>query len=66
METPTVNCPSCGKTVVWQASAQYRPFCSQRCYQLDLGDWLTESHRIQGPAIDPMAPQSDDECDPER
>ncbi len=24
----------------------YRPFCSQRCQQIDLGRWLNEEYRI--------------------
>jgi endogenous inhibitor of DNA gyrase (YacG/DUF329 family) len=39
---PGGKCPSCGKPV----ELRYRPFCSQRCQQLDLGRWLNESYRI--------------------
>ena len=37
-----MSCPICGKPVV----AAYRPFCSRRCADVDLGRWLTESYRI--------------------
>lgn len=37
-----MSCPICGKPV---ASA-YRPFCSRRCADVDLGRWLTESYSI--------------------
>lgn len=37
-----MSCPICGKPV----SADYRPFCSRRCADVDLGRWLTESYRI--------------------
>ncbi|HEX9449462.1 MAG TPA: DNA gyrase inhibitor YacG [Dongiaceae bacterium] len=43
------KCPSCGKPT----ESRYRPFCSQRCQQLDLGRWLNENYRIaakSGPA----------------
>lgn len=42
----TVKCPTCGKEVVWDTSSKWRPFCSERCRLIDLGDWASESHRI--------------------
>ncbi len=36
------KCAACGKPVVHQ----FRPFCSQRCADLDLGRWLNEDYRI--------------------
>ena len=36
------KCPICGKPV----EVKYRPFCSQRCQQIDLGKWLGENYRI--------------------
>jgi endogenous inhibitor of DNA gyrase (YacG/DUF329 family) len=46
--TATVSCPTCGKTVEWNAAQRWRPFCSQRCKLIDLGEWLDENHRIPG------------------
>ncbi|MCF7992623.1 MAG: DNA gyrase inhibitor YacG [Thiohalocapsa sp.] len=46
----TVNCPTCGRQVRWEPASTYRPFCSERCRLIDLGDWLDESHRISEPA----------------
>jgi len=37
-----MSCPICGKAV----DLAYRPFCSRRCADVDLGRWLTESYRI--------------------
>ncbi|NCA69751.1 MAG: DNA gyrase inhibitor YacG [Sphingobacteriia bacterium] len=42
-------CPRCGKPVVWSPDSPWRPFCSERCRLIDLGDWLTEAHRIPDP-----------------
>ncbi len=42
-----VACPTCGKEVVWDEKNPYRPFCSQRCKLIDLGQWATEGYRIQ-------------------
>ena len=41
-----VNCPICGKPVAWRAENACRPFCSERCKQIDLGCWAAESYRI--------------------
>lgn len=43
-----VNCPQCGKSVQWDKTNKARPFCSDRCKLLDLGDWANESHTIAG------------------
>lgn len=45
-KSPVVNCPQCGEMVVWDPSSKYRPFCSERCKLLDLGQWATDSYRI--------------------
>ena len=36
------KCPICSKP----ASADYKPFCSKRCADIDLGKWLGEGYRI--------------------
>jgi len=36
------QCPVCGKP----ADDKYRPFCSKRCADIDLGRWLKESYRV--------------------
>lgn len=43
---PVVNCPNCGKSVIWDESNRYRPFCSERCKLIDLGQWASENYRI--------------------
>ena len=43
-----VNCPTCGKPVEWVAEQHWRPFCSERCRLIDLGEWAGEGHRIPG------------------
>lgn len=42
----TVKCPVCEKEVIWSAESAFRPFCSERCKLIDLGDWAAENHRI--------------------
>lgn len=51
--TKTVPCPACGKKVVWSEQSKWRPFCSERCRTMDLGDWLTEKHRVPGEPAPP-------------
>jgi hypothetical protein len=50
-----MSCPICGKPV----DPAYRPFCSRRCADVDLGRWLTESYRI--PATEDEAEDSAEE-----
>lgn len=41
-----VACPACGKDVEWRPESTWRPFCSQRCKLIDLGEWANESYKI--------------------
>ena len=41
-----VACPTCGKSITWSTENRYRPFCSQRCREIDLGAWATEQYRV--------------------
>lgn len=54
-----IVCPYCGKTNTWIPSNNYRPFCSERCKLIDLGDWADEKHRI------PIEPDSSEDNIPE-
>jgi endogenous inhibitor of DNA gyrase (YacG/DUF329 family) len=35
-------CPHCGKP----SDPLFRPFCSKRCKDIDLGRWLNEDYRV--------------------
>lgn len=41
--TKGARCPTCQSPT----SPKYRPFCSKRCADLDLGAWLNEGYRIE-------------------
>ncbi|HET6305753.1 MAG TPA: DNA gyrase inhibitor YacG [Rhodopila sp.] len=41
-------CPICGRRPV----DRYKPFCSARCQEVDLGRWLGGVYRIPGPPAD--------------
>jgi endogenous inhibitor of DNA gyrase (YacG/DUF329 family) len=47
-EIETVQCPHCGKPVAWTAGSKWKPFCSERCRLIDLGDWLMERNSLPG------------------
>lgn len=51
--TRIVSCPTCKKSVAWSNSNEFKPFCSQRCRLIDLGEWASESNRIAGEKLDP-------------
>jgi len=40
-----VKCPRCGKETE-TAKNPFRPFCSERCKLVDLGNWLSGNYRI--------------------
>lgn len=43
-----MTCPICRK----DSDAKYRPFCSRRCADVDLGRWLTGSYAIAAEPVD--------------
>lgn len=58
-----VACPHCGRPVEWSETSRWRPFCSERCRLIDLGDWIEENHRISDPTDAPSEdpPPSEEE-----
>jgi endogenous inhibitor of DNA gyrase (YacG/DUF329 family) len=52
--TPVVACPTCQAAVAWTPDSRWRPFCSQRCKLIDMGQWASESYRVAGEP-DPLA-----------
>ncbi|WP_249660952.1 DNA gyrase inhibitor YacG [Variovorax sp. PCZ-1] len=47
-KAPIVKCPACGGKSVFAPSNEWRPFCSQRCKQVDFGAWASEEFRVAG------------------
>lgn len=43
-----MSCPVCGK----DSAERYRPFCSKRCADVDLGRWLKGAYSIPGERTD--------------
>ncbi|MAK90925.1 MAG: DNA gyrase inhibitor YacG [Oceanospirillaceae bacterium] len=46
-----VQCPTCQKDVEWKPENKYRPFCSERCKLIDLGEWASGGHAIPGKSV---------------
>lgn len=40
-----ISCPTCKTETTWQENDS-RPFCSERCKLIDLGQWADEKYRI--------------------
>jgi len=38
-----MSCPMCQN----KTAKEYRPFCSKRCADLDLGRWLTGAYKVE-------------------
>ena len=43
-----MTCPICKK----ETARSYRPFCSRRCADIDLGKWLTGSYSIPAEGLE--------------
>ena len=53
------KCLLCGKP----AAERFKPFCSKRCADLDLNQWVKGGYAIPGPPVDPT-PSNPSENDP--
>ena len=53
MSRKTKTCPICGRGTV----QKYRPFCSRRCADRDLGNWASGAYAIP---TDERVPNADD------
>ncbi|QMT31801.1 DNA gyrase inhibitor YacG [Alysiella filiformis] len=41
-----VKCPTCQTQVAWLPENAHRPFCSEKCQLIDLGEWASENRTI--------------------
>ena len=48
-----ITCPICGKQNTWRSENACRPFCSDRCKLIDLGEWASETRKIPSDPLDP-------------
>ena len=47
-----VKCPHCQTALEWSSENIFKPFCSERCKLIDLGEWFLEEKRIPDVEID--------------
>lgn len=45
------RCPHCKNVMVYDINNPFRPFCSERCKLLDLGEWANDEISIKGKAV---------------
>jgi len=57
----TVPCPRCGSPSVFGPDNKWRPFCSERCRMIDLGQWASEGYRVPVEEPPDGKPAPDDE-----
>ena len=55
--TAAAKCPICGEPV----EAEYRPFCSRRCADVDLQRWFTGRYAVPGAKVDETSSDADDQ-----
>jgi len=58
-----VRCPTCGGPSVYAAENAFRPFCSERCKNVDLGAWASEAYRVAAPAAPADGAAADGDAD---
>lgn len=61
MSTLIGRCPACSKASGLDPSNVFRPFCSERCKLLDLGDWMNGRFAI--PVVEADDNQPEDGAD---
>ena len=59
-----LRCPTCDRPIEWSEAFPFRPFCSERCRLIDLGEWLSEERRIPGGPAE-QAPREEPQADSE-
>ncbi len=59
--TRPVKCPTCGKPTLFTTENPSRPFCSERCKLIDLGDWADGKYAIPSKANVDTASEPDSE-----
>jgi len=58
-----ITCPTCQKKGSYRQDNPFRPFCSDRCKLIDLGEWADETRKIPGEPVNPENLDSNDDQD---
>ena len=60
MNAPRIAaCPRCGTSTRLDPQNPWRPFCSERCKLIDLGDWMSGRFALPVEEEAPPAPDSE-------
>lgn len=51
-DQPIVDCPRCKGPSSFASRNRWRPFCSERCKDFDLGAWANEEFRLASKALE--------------
>jgi uncharacterized protein len=51
-----VKCPQCDQALAADADRRWRPFCSERCKLMDLGQWFAGRYSIPEDSEPPEPP----------
>lgn len=52
MNKKPIKCPRCGKQTIYSTENPFRPFCSERCRLIDLGDWAEGRFFVAGDEVE--------------
>ncbi|PIS11713.1 MAG: DNA gyrase inhibitor YacG [Bdellovibrio sp. CG10_big_fil_rev_8_21_14_0_10_47_8] len=61
-----VKCPHCGADSIYAPTNPTRPFCSERCRLMDLGEWASGGYAIpseENASIQDLPSNTDDDQD---
>jgi endogenous inhibitor of DNA gyrase (YacG/DUF329 family) len=62
MTAPRIaRCPRCGTSTRLDPQNSWRPFCSERCKLIDLGDWMSGRYALPVQEEDPSPPARDED-----
>ena len=54
-----IRCPTCKTETTWEENP-HRPFCSERCKLIDLGQWASDSYCIPGEPLKDTEEEADE------
>jgi uncharacterized protein len=46
LNSKPIKCPQCGLLTFYSPQNPFRPFCSERCRTIDLGEWASGKYSI--------------------
>lgn len=49
MTAKKIPCPRCKEETLFSPENPFRPFCSERCKMIDLGNWASGGYRVPTP-----------------